>query len=335
MKYLVYMTLTGAMLLLSACSSKQYFEPEMTYDAPTSAYGGVIVDLSRDGATLENGKYIGKDGISNINIGEGYRFLSESKYYVLASNVEGILKIIDKKTNESIREVSLQVPIVSATIRKGIVAYILNNNTFGIYNITDNKKVVENRSERTYAIDTRAASPMFIDNLAVMPMLDGKLIIVDIENSQNAKVVYLSSYKAFNNIIYLSRMGNTMVAATPKKIISLGDNGKQEYHANISEVAITEGYVYVFTKEGNIVRLNSHFEVIAEKKFKFAHFSVATTFDKKVFALDQQGSLIVLAADLSKFKIYDIGEVDAPAFITGTKLYKDGKIIELSNLGYE
>ncbi|HIE59383.1 MAG TPA: hypothetical protein EYP82_05540, partial [Hydrogenothermaceae bacterium] len=171
MKYLVYITLTGAMLLLSACSSKQYFEPEMTYDAPTSAYGGVIVDLSRDGATLENGKYIGKDGISNINIGEGYRFLSESKYYVLASNVEGILKIIDKKTNESIREVSLQVPIVSATIRKGIVAYILNNNTFGIYNITDNKKVVENRSERTYAIDTRAASPMFIDNLAVMPML--------------------------------------------------------------------------------------------------------------------------------------------------------------------
>ena len=40
-------------------------------------------------------------------------------------------------------------------------------------------------------------------------------------------------------------------------------------------------------------------------------------------------------ADLSKNKIYDLGEVQTPAFITGTKLYKDGEIIELSKLGYE
>lgn len=335
MNYLAFVMFAATTMFFSGCSSKQYFEPEVTHDAPAKSYGGVIVDLSRDGATFESGKYIGKSGINNINLGEGYRFLSENKYYVLASNAEGKLNIIDKKTSKSIRVVSLDVPIVSATIRNGTVAYILNNNTFGIYNIADNKKIIESRSERTFAIDTRAASPMFIDNLAVMPMLDGKLIIVDIYNSENAKVVYLSSYKAFNNIIYLSRIGNTMVAATPKKIISLGDNGKQEYHANISEVAISKGYVYVFTKEGNIVRLNNNFEVVSEKKFQFAHFSAATILSGKIFALDQQGSLIVLSEDLSKYKIYDIGEVKAPAFITGTKLYKDGKVIELSHLGYE
>ena len=38
---------------------------------------------------------------------------------------------------------------------------------------------------------------------------------------------------------------------------------------------------------------------------------------------------------LTKHKIYDLGEVGEPAFITGTKLYKDGDIIELSKLGYE
>lgn len=335
MRSLAFVIFATALILFSACSSKQYFEPEVTYDAPENSYGGVMVDLSRDGATLKSGKYIGKSGISTIDLGEGYRFLSESKHYVLASNTEGILNIIDKKTHESVRVVSLKVPVVSATIYNGFVAYILNNNTFGIYNIADSQKIVESRSERTYAIDTRAASPMFIDNLAVMPMLDGKLIIVDIHDSENAKVVYISSHKTFNNIIYLSRTGNSMVAATPKKIISLGDNGQQEYHANISEVAITKDYVYIFTKEGNIIKLNKIFEAVAEQKFKFAHFSVATTFDGKVFALDQQGSLIVLASDLSKFKVYDIGAVDVPAFITGTKLYKDGKIIELSNLGYE
>ena len=254
---------------------------------------------------------------------------------MLAGNTEGTLKIIKKSTGEPIRAVSLHVPIVSATIQDGIIAYVLNNNAFGIYQIADNKKVVENRSEITYAIDTRAASPMFIDSLAVMPMLDGKLIILNSGDTENAKVIYLSSEKIFNNVIYLSRMGNTMVAATPKRLITLGGDGQQEYRANISEVAISSGTIYLFTKEGEVVKLDSTLNPLTQKKFKYAHFSAATAFGGRVFALDQRGSLIVLSKDLSKHKIYDLGEVDTPAFITGTKLYKDSKIIELSQLGYE
>jgi len=288
MNKLLLITLAASALVLSGCSSKQYFEPEQTYSASSasSSYGSTIVDLSRDGATLKNGQYIGKNGISSMTLGEGYRFLSESSAYVLAGNAEGVLKVIDKSTGEPTRAVSLHVPIVAATIHQGLIAYILNNNTFGIYQIKDNKKIVENRSERTFAIDTRAASPMFIDSLAVMPMLDGKLIIFNTAGDiENAKVVYLSSEKIFNNVV--------------------------------------------------LVKLDDSLQPLAKKKFKYAHFSVSTAFGGRVFALDQEGSLIVLSADLSKYKIYDLGEVDTPAFITGTKLYKDGKVIELSKLGYE
>lgn len=327
--------LVAMSLLFSGCSGKKYFEPEQTYSAKSSSYGGTIVDLSRDGATLKSGGYIGKYGINNIDMGDGYRFLSENKKYVLASNPEGVLNIIDKSTKESVRAVSLHIPVVSASIKNGLVAYILNNNTFGLYEMEGNRKIVESRSERTYAIDTRAASPMFIDNLAVMPMLDGKLIIVDSRDTDNAKVVYLSSDTAFNNVIYLSRMGNIMVAATPHKIITLGGAGKQEYSANISEVAIADGSVYLFTKEGEVLQLNTSLEPIASKKFKFAHFSAAAALDGKVYGLDQQGSLIVLSADLKRYKIYDIGAVDEAAFVSGSKLYKDGSIIKLSTLGYE
>jgi len=338
MNKLLLITLAAAALVLSGCSSKQYFEPEQTYSASSasSSYGSSIADLSRDGATLKNGQYIGKQGVSSITLGDGYRFLSESPTYVLAGNAEGVLKIIDKSTGEPVRAVSLQVPIVSATIQQGVIAYVLNNNSFGIYQIENNRKVLENRSERTYAIDTRAASPMFIDSLAVMPMLDGKLIILNTAgDTENAKVIYLSSEKVFNNVVYLSRMGNTMVAATPKRLISLGSDGQNEYRANISEVAISNGMIYLFTKEGEVVKLDSTLNSLAQKKFKYAHFSAATAFDGRVFALDQQGSLIVLSKDLSKHKIYDLGSVDSPVFITGTKLYKDGKVIELSKLGYE
>ena len=236
MRYLSLITLTAAALIFSGCSGKQYFEPEHTFSASSASrsYGSTIVDLSRDGATLKNGQYIGKQGVSRINLGEGYRFLNESPAYVLASNSEGILKIIDKNTKETVRAVALHIPVVSAGIEQGVIAYILNNNAFGIYRIADNRKVMESHSEQTFAIDTRAASPIFIDNLAVMPMLDGKLIIVNSANTENAKVVYLSSNKVFNNIIYLSRIGNTMVAATPKRIITLGSGVKKEYRATIS-----------------------------------------------------------------------------------------------------
>ena len=337
MKALSLLTFTIAALLFSGCSSKKYFEPEQTFSASnaSTSYGGSMSDISREGGTLKNGQYIGKEGVSSINVGEGYRFLNENDTYILAANAEGILKIIDKKTKETVRAVSLKVPVVSATIQNGTIAYILNSNTFGIYQMEGNRKVVESRSEATFAIDTRAASPIFIDSLVVMPMLDGKLIIVNIEDSENAKVVYLSTEKAFNNVIYLSRKGNTMIAATPKRLLTLGNSGQNEYKANISEVAFDNGIIYLFTKEGEIIALDSDLVKVGESKYKFAHYSVGTAFNGRVYGLDQGGSLIVMDSALTKHKIYDLGEVSEPAFIAGTKLYKDGDIIELSKLGYE
>jgi len=336
MRALSFLLLTAAALLFSGCSSKQYFEPEQTYSASQAmtAYGSSIVDLSRDGATLQNGQYIGKKGVQHINLGEGYRFLSESATYVLAGNSEGKLKIINKKSGKVIRTVDLEVPIVSASIHNGTVAYILNNNAFGIYRISGDKKVMENRSEITYAIDTRAASPMFIDSLVIMPMLDGKLVIMDSQDPVDAKVIYLSSDKIFNNVIYLSRMGDTLIAATPKKLISVGVDGQMEYRANISDVAVSGNTIYLFTKEGEIIKLDRMLKDLGLKKFKYAHFAASTVLGGKIYALDQQGSLIVLSSDLKKYKIYDIGEVESPVFISGTKLYKDGKIINLSKLSY-
>jgi len=334
-KYLISILLPAISIIISGCSSRHYFKPAKTYPIFINSFNGEIIDLNRDGATLDNGRYIGKSGPSNVNLGKGYRFLSESRNYVLASNIEGILNIIDKNTNKSVRAVSLHIPIVSATIKNGIVAYILNNNTFGIYRVQDNRKIVESRSELTYAIDVRSASPMFIDNLVVMPMLDGKLIIVDTLNSDNTKVVYLSNEKVFNNIIYLSRRGDTMVSATPKKLITLGADGEKEYRANISEVAMNNNAIYLFTKEGEVIRLNTALESVAKIKFEFAHFSTATVYGDRIFALDQQGSLIVLSSDLKKFKIYDINEVDEMAFMTRHNIYKDGKMVDLSKLSYE
>ena len=338
MRQILFVAATAASLLLfSGCSSKKYFTPEKTFSASHAehSFSGSIVDISRDGATLSNQYYIGKNGVGKIDLGEGYRFLSENENYILAGNPAGILKIIEKRSGEPVRAVALHVPIVAAKIQGGIIAYLLNNNTFGIYQIAGNKKMMENRSEHAYAIDTRAATPMFVDNLVIMPMLDGKLIIIDGRDPENAKMVYISSEKYFNNVIFLKRIGNTIVAATPKKAVVINNGGKREYRANISEVALSNAGIYLFTKEGEVIRLDHALRVIKKRKFKFAHFSAATAFGDRVYALDQQGSLIVLSSNLSKYKIYDVGTVDHPVLMMGTRLYKDGKVINLAKLGYE
>lgn len=324
-------------LAFTGCSSKKYYEPEQSYSAPATSgsYGSTIVDISRNGATLDNRKYIGKSGVSNYSLEEGYRFLNESQAYVLVGNSEGMLKLIDKKRGKTSVSIPLQIPVVSASVSNGVIAYILNNNAFGIYRIKESAKVIENRSGNTFAIDTRAASPMFLDNLVVMPMLDGKLVVLNIHDPENAKIVYLSSENAFNNVVYLSRVGNTLVAATPKKLLTIGEAGENEYRANISEITVSNSSIYLFSKEGEVVKLGLGLKPVAKEKFKFAHFSVATAFGGKVYALDQQGYLVVLSEDLGKHKVYDLGSVDSPVFMTGSKLYKDGKIIELSSLSYE
>jgi len=335
-RYLFPLLATGT-LIFSGCSSKQYFEPETTFEVPhpKKAYSGPIIDKSRDGATLKDGHYIGKKGISEIVLPQGYRFLSESSRYVLTGNSGGKLLLIDRKNGKTKKEIDLHVPVVSASIRSGMIAYILSNNVFGLYRISDGKKLIENRSERTYAIDTRAATPLFVDSLVVMPMLDGKLIIFDANDPEMAKVVYLSSEKVFNNIMYLSRTGDTLVAATPQKLLVLGADGEFEHRANIAEVAIFGRKIYLFTKEGEIIKFNIVLKPLARKKFRFAQFSAATVVKKGVYALDKQGSLIVLDRNLKQSKIYDVGEVESPVFISGSKLYKDGEIISLDKLGYE
>jgi hypothetical protein len=231
--------------------------------------------------------------------------------------------------------VKLNTAIVSVTMRGDVVAYILNNNTFGLYHMGQNQKILENRSEQIFAIDTRSASPLFVENLVVMPMLDGKIVIVSIANPENAKVVYISNDKSFNNVIHLSRVQNTMVASTSTRLITLGNVGQLDYRANISEVVVADNKIYIFAKNGSITALNHSLKVVGTSKFKFAHYAVATAFDNKVYALDQQGSLIILNSMLTKSKVYHLGEIHEPAFITGKTLYKDGQRIELSRLGYE
>ena len=332
----LYLIITTLLLsvIFSGCSSKKYFEPANTSKATgaISAHTGKARYLTRDGVTFDNNKYISKYGSGDIILKDNEIYLSESKNYLFTTDQYGKLFITNKKSKKVVKSIKFDVPIVSVALKDGLIVYLLQDNTFGIYKISNDTKLVENKAEDAFAVDSRIASPMFIDNLAVVPTLDGKLLIMDMYHPENAKVIYISSSNKLNNVIYLSRVGNLLVTATPNRVMTIGTAEGEFSKRGISEVAISKGAIYLFTKAGEIIKMNSSLKQVAYRKFKFAHFSTGTAFDGRVYALDQKGSLIVLDKNLKKYHIYDIGEVEDFAFASHKRVYKDNMIISLDKL---
>jgi hypothetical protein len=325
--------IAAVLLLFGGCSGKKYFEPAQVLKpaGALSGHKGHEVYVTRNGVTFDNGTYISHRGPGRVALGLNKHYLGESPSYIIVANGAGKLSLISKKSKKVVHTVNFDAPVVSAAIKNGKIVYLLQDNAFGIYRISNKEKLIENKSEDAFAVDARIASPIFVDNLAVIPTLDGKLLILDMQNPENARVIYVSSKSKLNNIIFLSRVGNTLVAATPSRIMIIG-SAEAEVTEGISEVSIANHAIYVFTKSGEIIKYSSTLKQLARKKFKFAHFSAATAFGGRVYGLDQQGSLIVLNSALTKKRIYDVGEVKDYAFVSGHRIYKDNMVITLDKL---
>jgi hypothetical protein len=330
-KILLASLVTG--ILFSGCSSKQYYEPEQTSSLSSSSMGDELIHYSRDGATLASGKILTKTQMVNLKLQKGFYFINHNGKAAVTADGQGNCNIVMKQG--TVASAKFPKTLVAATLIGENLIYVLQDNSYGVYNFKQKKIVYNNKSNKVYAIDRRIANPLQIDKLVVIPTLDGKLTILDLVTLKVAKEMYVSTETTLNNIIFLGTVKNTLIAATPNKVLSVSSKGKTELDTAISEVAISNDNVFVFAKDGRILKLKENLSIIAEKKFKFAHFSVAAVDAQKVYALDKQGYLVVSNKTLSKQKVYNVSEVDNFAFVSEDKLYCDGEIIELSKLSYE
>jgi hypothetical protein len=321
-----------SLFVMTGCGSKQYFSPEKTYSA-SSSNAGVIRSFSRAGATLEDGRVLTQKGLSTLSVTKGFDFINSTAGGMIVANKKGDCQLTLK--DGSSKSVKLSKALVGGTIINNKLVYILQDNSFGIYDLTTDKIVYNNKAEKVFSIDTRIANPYQIDNLVVVPTLSGKLSILDLSTLKLSKEIYVSTESSLNNVIFLSRVGNTLIAATPHRVISYGNKGKREFNRAISEIIVSGDSIFVFSKDGLISQLDSSMKVLNEKKFRFAHFSIASIIDNKIYAMDKQGFLIVSNKELTKHKVYELPEVEGYSFVSGKKLYYDGKSIDLAPLGYE
>lgn len=324
---------TIAALTLSGCGSRQYYTPEQTYNASTANMGDSIIHYSRDGATLASGNVLTKHQMVKLKLEKGFHFINNAKNVAITADAQGNCNIVAAKG--TVASAKFPQALVAGTIIGKYLVYVLQNNNFGVYDFESKSIVYNNKSEKAYAIDTRIANPLHVDNLAVIPTLDGKLVVLDLSTLKVSKEMYISTEKSLNNVIFLGRLKNTLIGATPNKVLSISSKGKKELNKAVSEVVIDKDAVFVFAKDGKIMQLNDELSVNSEKKFKFAHFSVATVYNDKVYSLDKQGYLIVSNKSFSKHKVYKVPEVEGYAFVSNGKIYYDGTIIKLNTLSYE
>ena len=322
-----------ATLLFSGCSSRQYYEPEHTTALSASSMGDNIVHFSRDTATLASGKVLTKNQAVQLKLEDGFYFINHNKKVAITADLQGNCNIVNQEG--TVASAKFPEAMVAGTLIGPYLIYVLQNNNYGIYDFQKQSIIFNNKSNKAYAIDRRIANPLQVDKLVVIPTLDGKLVILDLSTLKVVKEMYVSTESSLNNIIFLGKLKNTLIAATPNKVLSVSARGKRELDTDISEVIINSDDIYIFAKDGRILKTDERLTILAEKKFKFAHFSVAAVDESKVYALDKQGYLIVANRNLTKHKVYSVDEVEGYAFVSGDKIYYDGEIIDLSQLNYE
>ncbi|PLY08220.1 MAG: hypothetical protein C0626_13515 [Arcobacter sp.] len=297
MKHLLI--LISAIVLFTACSKKQYFEPEDTssFNQDSKSISSSIKSFNRDGATLDNGQFISSRGVSNIKLPEGFEFLNLNEGKVISTNIKDKIFVADK-------EIVTNTAVVAASMKDDILALVNSDNSIMAYDLRDGKILFKEYLTKSLANDNRIAAPFFMSNLILFPTLDGKILVVSAQNYKVVRNIIVDADNKFNNIIYLTVVNNTLIAASSKKIISVGDGVLNIKEYDLRDIISHGTDIYLATIDGQIIKTDISLNIMNRKKYKFAKF-YALAFGSSIYALESQGYIVNISEDFKTDKIYD------------------------------
>ena len=322
-------TLT-ALVLFSGCSSKSYFSPKkvdsnLAYKLDLKT---PLSDVSRDGSTYNDGRVVTKKrGLLGTVIPKGFRFVYDAGNAILVADASGEVKIL--QNGKTIFSNKFDTALSSGAIKGNIGAFVFSNNKLMIYNISQNKVIHEEELEPTFALDSRVANPLFLNNLVVFPTLDGRLLFIDKDRKTVIRDVALSNKKIFNNVIFLQKRGNVIVAATAYKVISISQQAVNTKRVDVKDIVYDPNRIYIFSKSGNVIMSDLNLKTIKEKKFEFANFSAVSSL-KKIYAVEKGGYLVSMDKNLENVEVSKLPDsIDKPVFAFKNKLFIDRFFVNL------
>jgi len=317
------------MILLSACSTKEVFEPKKVSN-DWSKYADIddnIVDLSSNAALLENGKVLDKDGNISIEIDkEHQRVLGQSGDWILSATIDGNLTITSQSKPEVKKNFDLKRTIATASIKDDVLAVLFANNEIALYDMNTKELLFKEQGGKALANDIRIVQPYFMNDLVIFSTLDGKVIIVNSKLKKRLRTVIISSDDYFNNIIYFSIFGDKIIVASDSKILALS---QKELRAKfeIRNVVHDKKNIYITTKQGEVISLTPSLQVESKIKFPFAHFLGMISDGDKLYILEKEGYMIVVNKKTFQYTIHEVDLGDGLVFVGKKAFFVDNEKI--------
>jgi len=302
-------------LLFLGCSTKEYYDPADVKDSIelTDRLDSEIIELNAQSATLEDGTIITKNGLENIQFPLGYRFVFKNEQWALALKTGGEIFAVKNK-NES-KSLKLSKTVATLALRGDILAVIFADNELALYQFSSGKLLFKQPASESTAVDMRIATPRFLNDLVLFPTLDGKIVIVNVEQKELVRTIIVSSEQYFNNIIYFNVVNDILYAATPSKVYSLGEK-ELRLTLEARNMLVNEKGVWVATKQGEIIALNHKLNILAKKKYPFAHFLGMLMVGESLYVAEKQGYIIILDKNLDNDLVYDF-DLEEGLFFSG------------------
>jgi hypothetical protein len=247
--------------------------------------------------------------------------------HILVASADGLVRV--RSGEKVLFEKRFGSPLASGTIHDDILALILANNTLILYDYKQKKELYKEALEPTFANDARLANPIFMDNMVIFPTLDGRLYIIDKVQKRLIRDIAVSSRELFNNIIFLEKQGDNLVAATASKVLLVSSSGVLEKRMDVKDVLLDKDRIYLFSKTGRVIKTDFKLKVLAETKFPMARFSTIMM-DDKLYMVEKSGYLIMLDKDLKSKTVYRLpSEIDSPVFAFKKRLFVGSHFLKL------
>lgn len=344
--------LAAALFVLGGCSSKEYYTPKKTENEwpvcqqyedvarrivgerpkpsdlkqwpPCRLAKNGLVQTGAEGAVLEDGSLIGRNGPIARDMPDNERYLGISDGRLLSTTIDGNVTLYGE--GNATRRLPLERTVASAAVNGDTAAVVFADNTLALYDIDTGKRFYKESGQEPIAVDQRIPNPYFLGNLVVFPSLDGKLVVIDSESREVLRSTIVSTEKYFNNIFYFNVIGNTMVAATPYSLYCLSDKERRE-KLELRAVDFTREGIWAATKEGEVILYDTMLHPKVRKKFPFAHFLGMIVGDDSIYLLEKEGYLIVTDKNLSTEKVYQVALEGGLTYATDKAFYSGDLVI--------
>ncbi|RDU64806.1 hypothetical protein [Helicobacter sp. MIT 14-3879] len=324
--------------LFIGCSEKQYFKP-----TKTEIIGNFEIDSkleysikqsNKNGALLEDGTLITKDGIYKLNLDKNFIFLNMVNDLILVGDYNTNSLHFLNKDGKILKTFKFDFMPLSANLKENILAVVLSNNTSIIWDINTNEELFSNKGSVIYAINSNIASPIFLDTNVVFPTFDGKLLVIDLNSYKIIRNISLGSGRFFGNIIYLAFDGSninneSIIVATNNKVVSIIGGKEFSYESNINDILYKNSKIYILSLEGEVIELDLLLNELHKKKFQFATLN-SIVVNNNIYTIESQGYLIKIDPNSFESNIYEINiDKYKDSFYTNDTIYYDNKVIKV------